>query len=80
MSVEKVINKSFIVWGKKFTDKIKVVCKWTVDEVKYRNFLVVIDFEKYKREWYVTYFEGNKVYSCTIDDISGSTSMTIYDL
>ena len=78
MSIERVIKKCFIVWGKTFDNNIKIVCKWTVNDIEIDDDIVVIDYDKHKREWYVMYFKGDTVYSCTVDDISGSHSMTTF--
>jgi hypothetical protein len=81
LTIEKVINKSFIVWGQKFDNSIKVIYKWEIkDDTKLEpcDRLLVVDYDKNKREWYITYFKYDTVFSCTIDDISGTYSMTTF--
>jgi len=83
LTIEKVINKSFIVWGKTYNTDMKVFLKPDIGKEQYTelqqlNEFVIIDYENKKREWYVTYFNYGDVLSCTIDDISGSYSITSF--
>lgn len=84
LSIEKVINKSFILWGKVYDkNKIKIILKPNIDEEQYQKLqhykqFVIIDYSSKKREWYVTYFNNGEVLSCTIDDISGGYSITSF--
>lgn len=79
LTVYKAINKSFIVWGIPVKDKIRVYYK---NELEKRTKpcvppFIVVDYDANKREWYINYI-NDKMYSCTINDITGSTSMQIF--
>lgn len=78
LTVYQVINKSFIAWGIKNKNKLRVYYKWELENRK-RNIripCVIVDYEASKREWYITYFDLNdRLYSCTIDDITGMYSI-----
>lgn len=81
LSIQQVLNKSFIVWGVKYNDSIKIFYKWKLcdkdyDEINKCNNFIILDYHKYKREWYATYIHDDKILSCTIDDINGSYSIT----
>lgn len=83
MTINKVLSKSFIVWGIKYNETIKIFYKWKLcnkdyDTINKLDDFVILDYDKYKREWYVTYIHGNKLLSCTIDDINGSYSITSF--
>ena len=82
LSVEKVINKSFLVWGIPYNKtSVETFYKWTLDDetyerMQYSDEFVLVDFDKRKMEWYIIYFNYNMVQSCTIDDVSGSYAIT----
>jgi hypothetical protein len=83
LTVEKVINKSFIVWGVRKNDDAKIYCKWSLSNSQYNEIynlseFIFVDYDKNKREWYVTYVINDKILSCTIDDISSSYSTSIF--
>lgn len=84
LSTEKVINKSFIVWGETYNkNTIPVFLKWKLTDEDYNRIthlstFVIVDYSKTKREWYVTYFNYEKVQSCTVDDISGTYSIASF--
>lgn len=83
MSIYKVINKSFLVWGIKVDDKIRVYYK---HQLKKRTKplispFIIVDYDSNEREWYITYItnqRNSKVYSCTVDDITGSPAIKIF--
>jgi len=80
LTTEKVINKSFIVWGVPKYDRIKIYHKWSLNQEQYNEIqkldeFVMVDYDKKKREWYITYVNINKILSCTIDDISSAYSI-----
>jgi hypothetical protein len=79
----KVVTKSFIVWGKAYNDEIKAFLKSDITKDNYHQIkklkeFVIVDYDKNKREWYVTYFYYDTVLSCSIDDISGTYSTTTF--
>lgn len=83
LTTSKVLNKSFIVWGKVYNERVKVFVKGEIDKEKYAQIqtldeFVVVDYDHKKREWYVNYFDYSKVLSCTVDDISGTYSTTTF--
>lgn len=73
LSVNQVINKSFILWGIK-PQKLRVYYKKELEtRIKpVRVPCIVIDYQDNKREWFVFYMTSDKLYSCTIDDITGT--------
>ena len=80
LTTEKVINKSFIVWGVQKDNRIKIYYKWSLNKEQYNEIqkldeFVMVDYDKKKREWYITYVNINKILSCTIDDISSAYSI-----
>ena len=83
LSISTVLNKCFIVWGIKYESSIKIFYKWKLCDKDYEiinkcNKLVVVDYDKHKREWYVNYIHNNKILSCTIDDINGAYSISSF--
>ncbi len=80
LSTERVINKSFIVWGINKNNKLKIYYKWSItndeyDEMQKLDEFLLVDYDNKKREWYVTYINSGKILSCTIDDITAGYSI-----
>ena len=82
LSVYNVINKSFIAWGIKNDKQLRVYYKWDLEKRKTPMQIpsIVIDYDTLKREWYVNFIDINEnVKSCTIDDITGSSSISSFN-
>ncbi len=80
LSTERIINKSFIVWGINKKDKLKIYYKWSITNDEYEEMqkldeFLLVDYDKKKREWYITYINNGKILSCTIDDITAAYSI-----
>lgn len=84
LTIEKVVNKSFILWGKSYDiNTINILFKPNINikqynKLQYMNEFVIVDYDKNKREWYITYFNYGNILSCTIDDISGTYAITSF--
>lgn len=80
LSVNQAINKSFILWGLKPT-KLRIYYRWELEkrERPVRIPCLVIDYLEDKREWLIFYTTELKLYSCTIDDITGMGSTQSFD-
>ena len=82
LSVYNVINKSFIAWGIKNDKKLRVYYKWDLEN-RTRPIQIpsiTVDYDKIKREWYITFININKnIHSCTIDDITGASSISSFN-
>jgi len=78
LTVEKAIRKSFISWNIKLDKPIKVIYLWKSKNYKKLKLpIVTVDYNKYRREWYVNYIPNHTdIYSSTIDDITGQISIT----
>lgn len=82
LTVHKAINKAFINWGCRVNDdKIpilyvkKLLNKKQVDK---NPPFIIVDFNKKKREWYINYIpDFIRLYTATIDDLTGATSINI---
>ena len=82
LSVYKAINKSFIVWGIKLDFAIKVYYKKELEKRKKLIVIpcVIVEYNNIMREWYINYCDiNNKMYSCTVNDITGSTSIISFE-
>lgn len=77
LTVIKAIQKSFILWNIKNYEQIPIYYKWKINNKQIDNPAIVVDYNKKIKEWYIYYFVNETVYSCTIDDITGSTSINI---
>ena len=76
LSVYQAINKSMISLGIKPSTDIRVYYTWDVKR-RTKSFqlpFILVDYEIKKREWYIYHVsKDNKVLSCTVDDITGTT-------
>ncbi len=80
LSIERVINKSFIVWGINKNNNLQIYYKWNITSDEYEEMqkldeFLVVDYDKKKREWYTTYINNGNILSCTIDDITSAYSI-----
>jgi len=79
--VYNVINKSFIVWGIKPNSEIRVYYKRELDKREKPIIIpsIIVDYAHQLREWYINYIDiNNKIYSCTVNDITGSTAIASF--
>lgn len=77
--VDRIIKKSLLSFGINLGDDICVYYHWKMDTYKkpMPKKFILIDYNKYKREWYLTYFDKNLgIYKSTIDDITGTVSIS----
>jgi hypothetical protein len=75
LSTYNAINKCMILWGIKTKSNTKIYYKNDLDTRTKPIILpsIVVDYNNKKREWYINYIDVNqKIYSCTIDDITGT--------
>lgn len=76
LTVDKAINKCFILFGIKPQEKTPIYYKsyleTLTDKITMVYPCVVVDYEHEKREWRINYLTVGKIYSCTIDDITGT--------
>lgn len=82
LTVYKAINKSFIVWGIKLDFVVKVYYKKELEKRKKSIVMpcVIVDYNNNMREWYINYYDiNNKIFSCTVNDITGSTSIVSFE-
>ncbi len=80
LSVNQAINKSFILWGiKPQTNRIYYKYELETRQKPVKVPCTVIDYQNEKREWLIFYVTENKLYSCTIDDITGSGNITSFN-
>lgn len=76
LSVYQAINKSLISLGIKPESDIRVYYQWDMEKRKkpLQMPFIMVDYNKIKREWYIYHVgETNKISSCTVDDITGTT-------
>lgn len=80
LSVYTAVNKSLIAWGIKNDHRIRI---YYVSELNKRTRpirypCIVVDYNREKREWYINYISPNQeIIACTIDDITGQSSIII---
>jgi len=75
LSVYQAINKSLISLNIIMDDRIRIYYQWELKKrIKPLQIpSIIIDYDENKREWYVYYMDPNeKIYSCTVDDITGT--------
>ena len=83
-TVHKVINKSLIAWGITPKQDLRVYYQWSLPK-RFDNMpFIIVDYNPNKREWYTNYIDKNtytytSLQSCTIDDITGSSSIASFD-
>ena len=85
LSVYKAINKAFITWDIKVKVNIPIYYAWSKNiKPKIKKFkdntyilksFILVDFDKYTREWNIVYYQTPyNVRYATIDDITGKIS------
>ncbi len=81
LSIYQAINKSFILWGIKPSTKVKIYYKFDLEKRKnpVRLPCIVVDYQENKREWLIFYMTDDKLYSSTVDDITGSASIQSFN-
>lgn len=82
LSVHNVINKSLIAWGIKNEKKLRVYYKWELEKRSrpIQTPSIIVDYDAKKREWYINFMNvDNTVNSCVIDDVTGSSSIKLFD-
>ena len=84
MKVIQVINKCMILWNLKTNKKTRIYYKWDIDNKNddYVKFpCIIVDYNSIKREWHVNYIshDNDKILSATIDDITGGSSIRLFD-
>lgn len=80
LTVNQSINKSFILWGIR-PKKLRIYYRWDLEKRKepVKIPCIVVDYFDNKREWLIFYVTVDKLWSCTIDDITGTASITSFD-
>lgn len=80
LSVYQAINKSFLLWGIKPVE-LRVYYKWELKKRKRPIQIpcIIVDYSRNNREWIIIYKTQQKVFSCTIDDITGTGSIQLFD-
>lgn len=84
MKVIQVINKCMILWNLKTNMKTRIYYKWDIDKKNddYVKFpCIIVNYLPIKREWHVNYisYDNDKIMSATIDDITGGSSIRLFD-
>jgi hypothetical protein len=80
LTVYKAIQKSFIAWGLKNEDDIRIYYRWQLKKrtKKLTYPCIIVDYDSKKREWYINHISlDDEMSSCTIDDITGQYSINM---
>lgn len=85
LTIEKAIKKFILGWDLKLPERTPVYYVWDTTRVPEWNYkknrptraFILVDYKSNKREWHIQYVINKEwIYKGTIDDITGTTSIS----
>lgn len=81
LTIKKAIKKSILLWNVE-VGRVPILYMWIHMRENYdfvRGRFIMIDRDLRKMEWYVSYITDDKIYSSTIDDMTGNATIQIVE-